>query len=129
MDRHQLTRISSHILTWGVAISVVASLFGNAAILLGAFLGVLLASLNWFVFRGLALKIVDGDFPLTYGVVIVLKTIAMLSAVAAVAVSLPVNIISYLVGLSVLPLGIVSFSIGFMFTAEGAMFREDGENA
>lgn len=121
----RLTKIDIHIAVWGALATATATLMGGRAMLPGALLGAVLASLNWLAFRTLVIRMADSAQKLGLGLLLAVKTIAVLVAIALMLKYLPIHPVAFLAGMSGLFLGIVTSTIaGALRPADSALERK-----
>ena len=111
MAQH-LTKIDAHIAVWGLVATALTALVGGAELFPSALVGAALASINWIVFRTLALRMTESSKKLGLGLFLALKSFAMLGGIFLLLKLLPLHPAAFLAGMSGLFLGIVTSTIG-----------------
>ncbi len=123
MDR--LTKIDVHVAAWGGIATAATFALGGVELLLSALIGAALASGNWFVFRTLVVRMAGASHKLGFGVLLGVKTLALLGGLALLLTLLPVHPVALLAGMSGLFLGIVSSTLlGALKTADSPVERK-----
>jgi hypothetical protein len=125
MEQRHLKKIDLCILLWGVALSVLAIPFWSFPIFLGALLGSLIAFVNWVGFRYLMARVVAGRNRARWGFLLAVKSTLALAAVAAVVMYAPVSVIAFVIGVSSLVLGILTYFVLFAKSNEETVLKED----
>ncbi len=127
MDRHHLKKIDLYVILWGALLTSGSVFFWDFSIIMGVFIGALIASLNWVGFRFLLSRLMEGATRKRahYIIAFVLKILAVLSVVGAVIAFAPVNPFAFVAGLSSLMAGIFTGSLKHSLQREDAALEKE----
>lgn len=126
MNPRDLKKIDLHVAVWGCVLSLGSIFMGDSQIFWGTSSGALLAIVNWFGFRTLAARLVgNARRKGRVAILLVLKTIGIMGAVAAVMLFARINIAALIVGLSSLIIGISSHSIQQAISFKETVLKEE----
>lgn len=122
---HRLKTIDYHILLWGALLTGASYFVWDLKIFAGAFIGSLLAVVNWVGFRYLMSKLLHAKNRARFAVLLGGKSIAILGIVALVVLYVPINMLAFIAGLSSLFLGIFTHSIRLAVSGGETATKED----
>jgi hypothetical protein len=108
---NRLTKIDAYVAVWGLIATGVTALVGGTGMILSALIGAVLASINWLVFRALAVRLAASPQRLALGLLLGTKTAVLLGGIALILTYLPLSPIALLAGMSGLFLGIVTSTL------------------
>ena len=120
-----LKKIDFYVAAIGALTTCLAGFFWNAHIFLGALAGSVLAILNWIGFRYLVSRLIEGRNRTRAGLLLALKFLAILAAVSVVLLTVPINVIAFIMGISSLFLGIVTHAVCQALRPDSAALEED----
>lgn len=124
MDLHDLKKIDPYVLGAGAVAVVIAAFYLDLGVLAGTLSGAGFAVVNWRAFRSIGQRLVSGK-RLRYTVLLGLKFLVVLGAVAAVLWYLPVSPVAFFVGMSSMFVGITAFAVRMMFVVAREPVEED----
>ena len=125
IEERRTKKIDLCILSWGVALCMLAVPFMDRSIFLGMLSGAIIGFVNWLGLKYLMARVIAGHNKARWGILLAAKFILILAVVTAVIFYLPVNVIAFGVGVSSLILGILTYTLLFAGSNEEQALKED----
>jgi len=124
-------KISLHIAVLGIVLSAGALFFESTPIWLGTVLGAALAFMNWLVISWVGVRLTNDNAGTLPGVLFSLKTFLLMGAVAVVYFVVRPHDMAFMLGLSVLPAGLISAALASLseMGEPPTDLKEERENA
>ena len=125
MERRLLGMIDVYVLLWGAVITLASLFLKDGPVFLGALSGSVLATLNWLGFRWVGVRMAVAGNKKRFGIFLAIKSVAIIVAIVLVLGAERVAPVAFLVGLSSLVLGILTWSGHRALTEGSAALREE----